>query len=123
MLQQEATVTEIVDRVLDSPLVAEIIVIDDGSTDGTRAKLACLHDPRVRFILQPFNQGKGAAVRCGIAAATVDYGSGQAADLEYDPAEYPRLVGPLLDGRADAVSGTRSAGGSDRRVLYYWRTV
>ncbi|HUS25626.1 MAG TPA: glycosyltransferase family 2 protein [Candidatus Binatia bacterium] len=102
----------------------ELIVVDDASTDGSRELLQATLAPRIdRLILQPRNRGKGCALRAGIAAATGDYVLIQDADLEYDPVEYPRLLGPLLSGRADAVYGSRFAGGDSHRVLYFWHSV
>jgi glycosyltransferase involved in cell wall biosynthesis len=111
-------------RVRNVPLAIEIICVDDGSTDGTRDILQSLKDLGVidQLIMQPHNQGKGAAVRTGIQAATGDVLVIQDADLEYDPAELPILIGPILDGRADAVFGSRFLGGP-HRVLYFWHSV
>jgi glycosyltransferase involved in cell wall biosynthesis len=111
-------------RVRAVPLNTEIICVDDGSKDGTRDILQQLKNEGVidQLILQPENRGKGAAVRTGIQAATGDVVVIQDADLEYDPAEFPVLMGPILDGRADAVFGSRFLGGP-HRVLYFWHSV
>lgn len=102
----------------------EIIVVDDCSTDGTREVLTTEIEPLVNQILyQDRNRGKGAALRAGIAAATGDIVLIQDADLEYDPSEYPRLVEPILDGKADVVFGSRFMGGQPHRVLYFWHRV
>ncbi len=113
-----------IQRVRNVPLNIEIICVDDGSKDGTRDILQQLKDQgRIdQLILQPQNRGKGAAVRTGIQAATGDVIVIQDADLEYDPAEFPDLLGPIVDGRADAVFGSRFLGGP-HRVLYFWHSV
>jgi glycosyltransferase involved in cell wall biosynthesis len=101
----------------------EIIVVDDCSTDGTRDILKAEIEPLVsRVIYHPINCGKGAALRTGFAAATGDAVIVQDADLEYDPRELPRLMEPILDGRADAVFGSRFLGGP-HRVLYFWHSL
>lgn len=120
---EQDTVLTLLERVLASPWVHEVIVVDDGSTDDTRRLLATVDHPRVRIILQPRNQGKGAALRTGFAAATADYVVVQDADLEYDPAEFGVLVGPLEDGLADVVYGSRFLGGRPHRVLYFWHSL
>ena len=120
---EATTVVELLRRVLASPWVAEVIVVDDGSTDGTRELLAEVTDPMVRVILHERNQGKGAALRTGFAAATADYVIVQDADLEYDPAEYGELMGPLEDGSADVVYGSRFVSSRPHRVLYFWHSL
>jgi glycosyltransferase involved in cell wall biosynthesis len=119
------TVDELIDRVLSSPWVAEVIVVDDGSTDGTRDVLAARSaaEDRLQMILHPVNRGKGAALRTGFGAATADFVVVQDADLEYDPADYPLLLEPLLSGVADVVYGSRFASGRPHRVLYFWHSV
>jgi glycosyltransferase involved in cell wall biosynthesis len=115
------TVTEIVRRVLESPLDKELIIVDDGSTDGTRERLAEMaHMSCVRVLFHERNRGKGAALRTGFAAVTGDVVIIQDADLEYDPAEYPKLLGPIEAGKADVVYGSRFSGGESHRVLYFW---
>jgi glycosyltransferase involved in cell wall biosynthesis len=122
---EEATLESIGRRVLDSPFTAEVLIVDDGSTDATAeiaTKLADA-DQRVRLIRQGYNQGKGAALRTGFAEATAAVVLVQDADLEYDPSEYPTLLEPILDGRADVVYGSRFLAGRPHRVLYYWHSV
>jgi glycosyltransferase involved in cell wall biosynthesis len=115
------TVQEIVSRVLavKLDLDLELVIVDDGSSDGTADVLKTIDDARVRVLLQPMNQGKGAALRRGFAEACGDIIIVQDADLEYDPREYPLIIAPILDGRADVVFGSRFLGGP-HRVLYYW---
>jgi glycosyltransferase involved in cell wall biosynthesis len=118
-----ATISTVLDAVLDSKYVAEVIVVDDGSTDGTREVLSRVDDDRVRVLLQPRNQGKGAALRRGFAEASSPYVLIQDADLEYDPSEYGDLLAPLIDDKADVVYGSRFLGGRPHRVLYFWHSV
>jgi len=120
---ERATIREIVKQVLDSPWTAELVIVDDGSTDGTRQILAELTDERVRVLLQPVNQGKGAALRRGFQAATAEYVLVQDADLEYDPNDWPALLAPLIEDRADVVYGSRFMGSGAHRVLYFWHSV
>ena len=120
---EEATILELLDRVLASPWVCEVVVVDDGSTDRSRELLAGVDHPLVRVHLQPQNMGKGAALRTGFSLVTGDYAVVQDADLEYNPDEYAVLLGPLERGVADVVYGSRFAGGNAHRVLYFWHTV
>jgi len=121
---EAATVAEIVPIVLAQPCVAELIVVDDGSSDGTWVALQSLApDSRLKTIRHEINQGKGAALRTGISRATADLVLIQDADLEYDPNDYPALIQPILLKRADVVFGSRFLGGGSRRVLYYWHCV
>jgi glycosyltransferase involved in cell wall biosynthesis len=122
---ERSTIESIVDAVERSPVRdLEIILVDDGSTDGTRELLRDKLESRVaRVIYHPANRGKGAALRSGFAAATGDMVIVQDADLEYDPQDYPRLIAPILAGKADVVFGSRFSGGSSTRVLYYWHYV
>ena len=117
---EQATVLELLRRVeaVALPVDKQIVMVDDGSTDGTRELLAGLGS-RATVILHEKNRGKGAALRTALSRATGDFVIIQDADLEYDPADYPVLLAPLLDGRADAVYGSRFLGGP-HRVLLFW---
>ena len=119
------TVSDCVSAVLASPFTRELVIVDDGSTDGTRDLLLHIEasDDRVKVLLQSVNQGKGAALRRGFREASSEFVIVQDADLEYDPADFPVLLQPLLDGRADVVFGSRFSGGDAHRVLYFWHTV
>ncbi len=119
------TIEQIVEAVRGSGVDdLEIILVDDGSTDGTRDVLRQKIDPKVaRVIFHERNQGKGAALRTGFAAASGDVVIVQDADLEYDPSEYPKLIEPIVSGRADVVFGSRFVGGEPHRVLYFWHSV
>ncbi len=117
------TINEILDAVKETPYRKEIIVVDDFSTDGTRDILENLSDSEVKVYFHERNQGKGAALRTGFSEAKGDIILIQDADLEYDPGEYPVLLKPILDGRADVVYGSRFAGHGAHRVLYFWHYV
>lgn len=121
---EKNTIEEIIRRVEDVEisLEKEIIVVDDCSQDGTRKILEKLNSPRVKIYFHSKNQGKGAALKTGFSKAEGDIILIQDADLEYDPREYPRLLEPILDGRADAVYGSRFLGGP-HRVLFFWHYV
>ncbi len=122
---ESRTVEEMALLVLRSPCVKELVMVDDGSTDGIREVLKRLEpdDPRIRVIFHEKNQGKGAALRTGFGVAQGPYVIVQDADLEYDPSEYPRLLAPVLQDKADVVYGSRFAGSSAHRVLYFWHSA
>ena len=120
---EEATIEELLRRVLASPWVHEVVVVDDGSTDRSRAILEAVTDPLVRVHFQPRNMGKGAALRTGFSLVTGEYAVVQDADLEYSPDDYGLLLQPLERGLADVVYGSRFQSGAPHRVLYFWHTV
>ena len=116
---EAGTIAEVVRRVLNCGYDTEVIIVDDGSTDGTRDELKKFELPRVRCFYQEVNRGKGAALRLGFAAARNTFVIVQDADLEYDPRDYHHVLEPLIDGRADMVYGSRFLGGP-HRVLFFW---
>ena len=120
---EEGTILEILAKVLASPYTAEVLVVDDASSDRTAELVGSLTDPRVRLLSQTPNQGKGAALRRGFAEASAPFVIVQDADLEYNPADYEQMLAPLLRGSADVVFGSRFTGGDGHRVLYYWHSV
>jgi SAM-dependent methyltransferase len=130
LFNEEEFIDSLLSRVIDAPLpaglVSEIVVVDDGSSDGSVdivLEKARYHPGRIRLIRHATNQGKGAAIRTALEHATGEYGLIQDADLEYDPADYPKLLKPLLEGKADAVYGSRFVTSGERRVLYFWHAL
>ncbi len=120
---EKKTVLQILERVRTSAIQKEIILVDDFSVDGTREILESIPpSDDLKIVFQPYNQGKGAALRAGFAQVTGDIVVVQDADLEYDPGEYPNLVRPIIDGKADVVYGSRFLGGP-HRVLFFWHSV
>ena len=119
------TIPSVIDKVLEQPCVAELIVVNDCSSDGTWEVLECLaaSKPQMKIFTHEVNRGKGAALRTAISKASAPIVLIQDADLEYDPSEYPRLVEPILNNRADVVFGSRFLGGDAHRVLYFWHRV
>lgn len=122
---EAATVGEVIAIVLAQPAVAELICVNDCSTDGSGTVLDQLaaSEPRIRAFHHEVNQGKGAALRTGISQATSPLVIIQDADLEYDPSEYPRVIRPILQNHADVVFGSRFIGSEAHRVLYFWHSV
>jgi glycosyltransferase involved in cell wall biosynthesis len=118
------TLAEIIRRVRAVPIAKEIILVDDGSTDGTRDLLRSLErEPDLRIFYHPENRGKGAALKTGFVQARGDIVLVQDADLEYDPADYPRLILPILDNQADVVFGSRFLSSGSHRVLSFWHSL
>ncbi|HQZ35203.1 MAG TPA: glycosyltransferase family 2 protein [Ilumatobacteraceae bacterium] len=120
---EEATILQILEQVLASPFTAEVLIVDDCSSDRTAELVRTVTDPRVRLLSQLPNQGKGAALRRGFAEASQPFVIVQDADLEYNPDDYEQMMAPLLRGSADVVFGSRFMGGHGHRVLYYWHSV
>jgi len=117
------TINKAFEAVAASPYKKEVIIIDDGSTDGTREILQGINHPDLKILLHEKNFGKGKAIQTGLAETTGDIILIQDADLEYDPSEYPALLKPILKGKADVVYGSRFAGHGVHRVLYFWHYV
>lgn len=119
-----STILSLIKAVKKAPIVnKEIIIVDDGSNDGTRNILADITDPQIRVIFHKINQGKGAALRTGFREASGDICIVQDADLEYDPQEYPLVIQPILEGKADVVFGSRFQSGRPHRVVYFWHRI
>ena len=125
VFNEESTIQNLVDAVRAVPIDKEIIIVDDGSADGTPAALHILDRKydNVQVFRHARNLGKGAALRTGFSHAKEDIIIVQDGDLEYDPREYPRLIQPILDGKADVVYGSRFIGGQSHRVLYFWHSM
>lgn len=123
VFNEQARIREAIERVLAQDFVAQLVVVDDGSTDQTWQVIATVDDPRLESVRQPRNMGKGAALRRGFALAAAPFVAIHDADLEYDPRDLRNLLLPLRDGRADVVFGSRFMGGREHRVLYYWHSV
>jgi glycosyltransferase involved in cell wall biosynthesis len=117
-----ATIQEIIEKVKQAPFEKEILIVDDFSTDGTRELLEKVRGNGITVFLHESNQGKGAAIRTALSHMNGDITVIQDADLEYDPSEYPRLIAPILEGKADVVYGSRFLGGP-HRVLFFWHAV
>lgn len=125
VFNEGSTVKEMIGNVLAQRLVQQLVIVDDCSTDNTWETLqaAARTDARISLQRHEVNQGKGAALRTGFAGVTAPYVIVQDADLEYDPAEYYRLISPMLKGVADVVFGSRFIGSEEHRVLYFWHSV
>ena len=123
VFNEQETVLEAISRVLSQVFVGELIVVDDASTDRTSDLLKTITDPRVLILAHAWNRGKGAALRTGIAKASLPFVGIQDADLEYDPADLKKLIQPLIENQADVVYGSRFISGDARRVLYFWHSV
>ena len=121
---ESSTIISLINAVKQSPVTdREIIIVDDGSKDGTRDILGQLSDPEVRVIFHKVNQGKGAALRTGFQEANGDICIVQDADLEYDPKEFPLVIQPIVEGKADVVFGSRFQSGRPHRVVYFWHRI
>jgi glycosyltransferase involved in cell wall biosynthesis len=125
VFNEAATVADVIKTVLAQRPVQQLVIVDDASNDGTWEKVQPLAqtESRIKLVRHEVNQGKGAALRTGIAHAAAAYVIVQDADLEYDPSEYHRLLVPILSGKADVVFGSRFTGSDAHRVLYYWHSV
>ena len=119
-----STLKEVIDKILKSPVnPKEIIIVDDFSTDGSREYLKMLKNKKIKIIFHKKNLGKGAALASGINLAEGEIVIIQDADLEYDPNEYPNVLGPIFSGKADVVYGSRFQGGQPHRVVYFWHRI
>jgi glycosyltransferase involved in cell wall biosynthesis len=118
------TILSLINSVKESSIKnREIIIVDDGSSDGTKEILGSIHSDEVRIFFHDHNQGKGAALRTGFGVATGDICIVQDADLEYDPQEFPIVIQPILEDKADVVFGSRFQGGRPHRVVYFWHRI
>ena len=121
---EAGTILDLIERVRQAPVASkQLIVVDDGSSDGTRELLKGLSAPDLTVLLHDYNQGKGAALATGFAAAKGQICIVQDADLEYDPNEYPIVIGPIVEGKADVVFGSRFQGAAPHRVVYFWHRM
>ena len=121
---EKQTLKKILQKVQNSQInIKEIIIVDDCSTDGTIQILKSIQDPLIKIFFHSKNKGKGAALRTGFSRATGDICLVQDADLEYDPDDYPRLIKPIIEDKADVVFGSRFQGGSPHRVVYFWHRI
>ena len=121
---EAATILDLIERVRQAPVPSkQLIVVDDGSSDGTRELLSRLNAPDVTILMHDRNQGKGAALATGFAAAKGEICIVQDADLEYDPNEFPLVIGPIVEGKADVVFGSRFQGAAPHRVVYFWHRM
>lgn len=123
LYNEAATIATVVSAVLAQECVAEVVIVDDCSTDGSHAAALAINDPRVVVLHHDRNAGKGAAVRTGLRRVTADIVLIQDADLEYDPNDYGRLIKPIIDNHADVVFGSRFVGSEAHRVLYFWHSL
>ena len=122
---ERPTIIQLIEAVRQSPVISkQLVIVDDGSTDGSRELLSSLtQSSDLKILFHSQNMGKGAALRTGFAAADGDICIVQDADLEYDPQEFPLVIQPILDGKADVVYGSRFQGGRPHRVVYFWHRV
>jgi len=121
---EAGTILDLIKRVRQAPVASkQLIVVDDGSSDGTRELLKGLSAPDLTVLLHERNKGKGAALATGFAAAVGQICIVQDADLEYDPNEYPLVIGPIVEGKADVVFGSRFQGAAPHRVVYFWHRM
>ena len=121
---EAGTILDLIERVRQAPVTSkQLIVVDDGSSDGTRELLKGLSAPDLTVLLHERNKGKGAALATGFAAAVGQICIVQDADLEYDPNEYPLVIGPIVEGKADVVFGSRFQGAAPHRVVYFWHRM